>query len=157
MKSGNWFGETAKSLQDGLFADHVILALAKVQRNSGTISEENKELFVKTSMFLDDAISGYKWIDKPSFTSVSANHASLFGQALRAMKISSASTDFITYLTELKETADELAVGRNPKKPRLTKLRAFFVSHSTAEMQHSDELFEMWNKRGEIAWGILST
>ncbi|MBU1936505.1 hypothetical protein KKG05_03835 [bacterium] len=155
MRSGGWFGEIAKSLRDGFFADRVILALAKAQRNGGTIPEESKELFVKTSMFLRDAITGYGWIDKPSFSSDSANHASLFGQALRAMEISSASSDFIVYLTELKATADEIAAGRSPGNSQLTKLRAFFVSHSTAEMQHSNELSEMGKKRGELAWGIL--
>ncbi len=155
MRSGGWFGEMAKSLRDGLFADRVILALAKVQQNNRAIPEENKELFEKTSIFLSDAISGYEWMEKPSFNSVSANHASLFGQALRAMKILSASSDFIAYLTELKETADELAAGKRPENRRLKKLRAFFVSHSTAEMQHSGELSKMWKNRGEMAWGIL--
>lgn len=156
MRSGGWFGEMAKSLRDGLFADRVILALAKAQRNGGPIPEERKALFAKTSEFLSDAISGYQWMDKPTFSSTSANHASLFGQAVRAMEIASAPADFIAYLTELKATADELAAGGTIGTDRLTKLRDFFVNHSTAEMRRSDEMSDMWRKRGEMGWGILS-
>lgn len=157
MRPGGWyFGEMAKSLQDGFFADRVILALAKAQKNGQAISDENKELFKRTAQFLSDAISGYKWMDKPSFSSDSANHANLFGQALRAMKISSASEDFIAYLSELISIANKLAQGNTPEKEQLTKLREFFVSHSTAEIQHSDELLETWARRGEMAWGTLS-
>lgn len=156
MRSGGWFAEMAKSLRDGLFADRVILALAKAQRNGGPIPEESRALFAKTSEFLSDAISGYEWMDKPSFTSASVNHASLFGQAVRAMKIASVPSDFIVYLTELKATADDLSAGKDTATDRLTKLRAFFVNHSTAEMQRSDELSDMRRKRGKMAWGILS-
>ncbi|MGD0226797.1 MAG: hypothetical protein ABSF71_31090 [Terriglobia bacterium] len=143
MRSGSWFGEISKSLQHGLFADKVILALAKAQRDrDGVIPQNDQELFRRAADFLKDAISGYEWIENPSFNSASAKHASLFGQVVRAFSVASAPEDFINQLRKLESTAESLADGEKPGNDEVTILREFFVSHSAAEMERADELFE---------------
>jgi hypothetical protein len=153
MRPGEWFSEVSKSLRDGFFADNVVLALARVKRDSA-VTEDQKELFGRAYKLLSDAIAGYEWIDKPTFTAESANHASLFGQVVRALTISSAPADFVAYLGDVRGTAERLANGRVPKASEINKLRRFFANHSRAEMEHSDQLFAP-KGRGPSAWNLM--
>lgn len=155
MRPGGWFGTVSKSLADGFFADKVVLALARVKRDS-TVSQEQRELFSRAAKFLTDAISGYEWVDNPRFTGDSAKHASLFGQVVRAMTITSAPANFVAHLGQLRDVAQKLAEGGIPEANEINYLRQFFSSHSRAEMEHSDRLFETTRGRGGSAWGPLA-
>jgi hypothetical protein len=152
MRPGGWFGTVSKSLRDGFFADNVVLALAKAKRDNA-VSAKDRDLFGRAEKFLADAIAGYQWIDEPRFTGDSAKHASLFGQAVRALKIPYAPSDFVAYLEGLRDTAHGLATGEIPDAKKISRLREFFASHSRAEMEYSDQLFEV--ARCGPAWKVV--
>ncbi|MGD0696260.1 MAG: hypothetical protein ABSB82_15520 [Terriglobia bacterium] len=152
MRKENWFGEVAKSLGDGMFADRVILALAKGKRNGCAIPGEDRQLFKRAADFLNDAITGYQWMDQPSFSSSSTNHANLFGQAVRALSISSVPVNFMKYLEELKDICQHLEAGERVSEAEIHELKEFFLNHSTAEMQHTDRLFATPKQRSGWAW-----
>jgi hypothetical protein len=154
MRPGGWFGTVSKSLRDGFFADNVILALARAKRDSA-VSAKDRELFGRAEKFLADAIAGYQWIDEPRFTGDSAKHASLFGQVVRALKVTCAPADFVACLKELQSTAHDLSTGEIPDARKISSLREFFASHSRAEMEYSDQLFETARGRGGPVWKLM--
>lgn len=73
-----------KSLADGFFADAVILALAKAS-SRGHVDPADQPLFNEVEAFLDRVLGGYRWFDNPTVNEESANNASFFGQAVRAV------------------------------------------------------------------------
>lgn len=154
MRLGGWFGTVSKSLRDGFFADNVVLALAKVKRD-GLVVAEDRERFERAERFLADAIAGYQWIDEPRFTGESAKHASLFGQVVRALKIPYAPAEFVAHLEGLRDTAHDLAIGEIPDAKKIGTLREFFASHSRAEMEYSDQLFDTVRGRGGPVWKFM--
>jgi hypothetical protein len=152
MRPGGWFGTVSKSLRDGFFADNIVLALAKAKRDNA-LSAKDRELFERAEKFLVDAIAGYQWIDDPRLTGDSAKHASLFGQVVRALKIPYTSPDIVAYMEGLRDTAHDLATGEIPDAKKISSLREFFASHSRAEMEYSDQLFEV--ARSGPAWKLV--
>lgn len=154
MKSGEWFGTISKSLHDGFFADNVVLALARANRDNA-VTVKDREVFGRAERFLEEALVGYQWIDEPIFTGDSAKHASLFGQVVRALKIPYPADDIVEYLGGLKMTAHDLASGVIPDAEKVKELRSFFARHSRAEMEYSDQLFETVRGRGGPVWNFM--
>ena len=141
MRAESWFDELTKSLSDGLFADAVILALARTER-SRRVDDSDQAVMREVAGFLANVLQGYGWFDNPKVNEETATNASFFRQAVRASVAIRATSAFLQHIEQLKETADELAACRITDESRLSDLRTFFRNHNLSEMERTEDLFD---------------
>lgn len=151
MNSEYWFGELAGSLQNGFFADSVVLELAKVA-SRGVVTDEQAGLFQEAAKRLQLAVEGSRWLDDPKMSENASTCAAFFGQAVEAMSLVLTPDAFVRVVEKLIRTSQQLAGKEVPPHDSIQDLRTFFFNAGRTELERTEYLMNGEKEVDKLKW-----
>jgi hypothetical protein len=130
----------AQAFDEALFADSVVLALAKKQENLEITSEDLAALKAASDFFAK-AKRGFHWIDNPSLTSDSLECAISFKTASQTVVPTSNSIHFLEDIEQKRALLERLIQGHTGISSEISELREFFARLLAQQVQGIDDLF----------------
>lgn len=130
----------AQAFDEALFADNVVLALAKKQENLELTSEDLHALEA-ASKFFAQAKRGFDWIDNPSLTSDSLECAISFKTASQTVSQAPNSIHFLKDIEQKRTLLEQLVQGHSGDVSEIADLREFFARLLAQQVQDIDDLF----------------
>lgn len=140
------FADLSRALSSGFFADNAVLVLSKVKKGTALTAEDRK-ILEEIVNFLNAALEGFGWSEKPQFSTHSAMSAVAFSQAAQVIIAGDAGTFSRTlrgYLNLLKK------LQANQKVPAegLQKLINFFTDVGKAQLKDTNDIINTQTSLG---------
>lgn len=124
------FSEYGRSLTQSLFADRILLALARYER-IGQVDEEAQQSLHDAKDFFLRIIEAERVFDTPSAPQSSMANARIFGEAINSTTIPLVTKiDFIHYVENMQRTVDDIISGSAPGEAKINSLEEFFSNYS---------------------------
>jgi len=141
MFSESRFSDLTESLASGFFADKVVLAIARFQK-SRTLNPSDELLLEEAVQFFKKVIEGHDWMDNPRLSKNSMESATAFSQAVRARSPHVSSKNFVDYIQDLLNTANQLLQQKTADQNKIAILREFFSNYGRSELVRTENLLQ---------------
>lgn len=136
------FTKYSRHLGEGLFADKVVLVLARFAR-TGELSVDERQTLKEAEDFLSEVIEGSNFTQGVFRSARDASLAKAFTHAVDAIAIRvSSREEFLRLINELLTITRKVSAGEQIGKQDLALVDTFFSTYSQSQFQRSKAMLE---------------